>query len=639
MLLELARETIARAEKDSNEPIPVVFNLASWVKHPISAWLINDLITMYSVPDDIARFWIENDKLLLLLDGLDEVPSDYREDCIKEINKFRKKHLVSIVICSHLADYEVLNNSLNVQSAVLLQPLTEEQVSNYLSLFGQKVDSLLKVIRSDIIFRELSQTPLMLNIMILAYGGKSTKEIRSSGDIKEQRKHLFECYVEQMFKRRSPKQPYSPKKTKHWLSWIARNMSSFSRSIFLIEEIENNWLADEHVFYSGDWEKRSKLTRLAEKMPLNVAISIGIVSGLIGLLIGGLNVCVSFGLIGMFVGYNREIKIIEKPAFSLFPLSFSIRKEDIGKIVSYMLMGVLLGLIFGAIFWLFSLKDDKLVRSLVGGILFFVLIIFYYNYKKLLSELDQKLPFIQFLYFALIYALFSAAIIWFLSFIDKPLVSSLIAGILFYVLIVSLDPYHLLRDFPNSFYGLLKTSLSHAFFGGLFSVFVLKWVSFLDFLLLYGLFESLVFSYKRTVDKKTLPEIPNQGIKNSLKFALSSLIVYGFICGLISGLFGWQIGGYNGAFYYSLVGFSFFGLMCGLAHGGRSYIQHIELRIVLWYKGFLPLNCSRFLNYAVERVFLRKIGGGYIFIHRELMDYFASLEENRTYALDIQNPE
>jgi hypothetical protein len=39
-----------------------------------------------------------------------------------------------------------------------------------------------------------------------------------------------------------------------------------------------------------------------------------------------------------------------------------------------------------------------------------------------------------------------------------------------------------------------------------------------------------------------------------------------------------------------------------------------------------PLNYIRFLNYAVERVFLRKVGGGYIFTHRLLMEYFATLE-------------
>jgi hypothetical protein len=37
------------------------------------------------------------------------------------------------------------------------------------------------------------------------------------------------------------------------------------------------------------------------------------------------------------------------------------------------------------------------------------------------------------------------------------------------------------------------------------------------------------------------------------------------------------------------------------------------------------LNYVKFLDYAEERIFLRKIGGGYIFIHRLLQDYFAAL--------------
>jgi len=31
-------------------------------------------------------------------------------------------------------------------------------------------------------------------------------------------------------------------------------------------------------------------------------------------------------------------------------------------------------------------------------------------------------------------------------------------------------------------------------------------------------------------------------------------------------------------------------------------------------------------DYAADRIFLRKVGGGYIFIHRMLMEYFAALE-------------
>ena len=42
-----------------------------------------------------------------------------------------------------------------------------------------------------------------------------------------------------------------------------------------------------------------------------------------------------------------------------------------------------------------------------------------------------------------------------------------------------------------------------------------------------------------------------------------------------------------------------------------------------------PGTTSGFLDYAAERVFLRKVGGGYIFTHRLLMEYFASLEPTK----------
>ncbi len=47
------------------------------------------------------------------------------------------------------------------------------------------------------------------------------------------------------------------------------------------------------------------------------------------------------------------------------------------------------------------------------------------------------------------------------------------------------------------------------------------------------------------------------------------------------------------------------------------------LRVLLWHAGSLPKNYAHFLDYTVERIFLRKIGGGYTFIHRQLLEYFA----------------
>jgi len=36
----------------------------------------------------------------------------------------------------------------------------------------------------------------------------------------------------------------------------------------------------------------------------------------------------------------------------------------------------------------------------------------------------------------------------------------------------------------------------------------------------------------------------------------------------------------------------------------------------------IPGNVVRF-HAAAERIFLRKVGGGYIFVHRTLLEYFA----------------
>jgi len=70
-------------------------------------------------------------------------------------------------------------------------------------------------------------------------------------------------------------------------------------------------------------------------------------------------------------------------------------------------------------------------------------------------------------------------------------------------------------------------------------------------------------------------------------------------------------------------------LAVGLTCGGAAYVQHIVLRFLLWCARSVPFHYSRFLDYATERILLRKVGGGYIFIHGLLLEYFASLAEKR----------
>ncbi|GHO83567.1 NACHT domain-containing protein [Dictyobacter formicarum] len=67
------------------------------------------------------------------------------------------------------------------------------------------------------------------------------------------------------------------------------------------------------------------------------------------------------------------------------------------------------------------------------------------------------------------------------------------------------------------------------------------------------------------------------------------------------------------------------GLLVGLLIGGWACIQHIVLRVLLWRSEAMPRNYAKFLDFATERILLRKVGGGYIFVHRLLLDYFAAM--------------
>ena len=74
-------------------------------------------------------------------------------------------------------------------------------------------------------------------------------------------------------------------------------------------------------------------------------------------------------------------------------------------------------------------------------------------------------------------------------------------------------------------------------------------------------------------------------------------------------------------FLWSIFVAPLFGFRWG---GGLACFQHICLRFVLWQSGVAPWNLARFLDYCVERRLLQRVGGRYRFLHRELLDHFAT---------------
>jgi hypothetical protein len=127
---------------------------------------------------------------------------------------------------------------------------------------------------------------------------------------------------------------------------------------------------------------------------------------------------------------------------------------------------------------------------------------------------------------------------------------------------------------------------------------------------------------------------PNQGIWTSAKYGLMSGLMGGLVSGVPIATFFGLFGAANHGAEAKLLGGIFIGLMIGLpigvmsglSYGGTPCIQHFALRFTFYHNGQVPWNYAKFLDWAADRLFLQKVGGGYIFIHRTLMEHFAQLK-------------
>jgi eukaryotic-like serine/threonine-protein kinase len=141
--------------------------------------------------------------------------------------------------------------------------------------------------------------------------------------------------------------------------------------------------------------------------------------------------------------------------------------------------------------------------------------------------------------------------------------------------------------------------------------------------LMIGLVSGLIGGFTDRV--KVGKASPNQGIKlsgkNSSAAFLVTWLIVGSVVGLTAGLiFGLSIGPRVGLSVGLIAG-----LIVGLNRGGSALMKHYALRLTLWLTGYMPFKFVKFLDHCAKLILLKKVGGGYIFIHRMLLDYFAEL--------------
>jgi len=661
LLLEIARDLLDRAEHDEHHPLPVVFNLSSWAtkQQPLVDWLVEELSSTYQVPRKLGRAWVDTDQILSLLDGLDEVAPRERTACIEAINTYRQEHgLLPLVVCSRSADYLAQTARVRLGSAVMVQPLTEQQVDDYLARGGEPLWALRVALHQDAGLRELTNTPLMLSILTLTYHGLPIEELLRGASLTERQRQLFERYIERMLRYRESEMRYTPEQTTHWLSWLARQMKRQNQTVFYIEHLQPDWLKGDRTRRAYDrwalWFPAIFIGMLVclgahslllpwilpsfTSLALNLAlggfmgwllyagssiqqpqesgeqVGRGIWSRLVERLKAGILIGLAAGLgAGLLIGLNAGF-VAGLGAGLLIGLGSILLKAVLDGIKKGIIVGSLLGLSLGLL-----IGVSPVLSSMVSGAVIPVQgsMVLVWGSSLLLSQLLIVKP---------IGIVLTDELIWSWRSLGRSLLAK----------------SHIL------------TTLSQMAFVGLIGGLNAWQSNSLSFGLSYGLSFWLVIGLLQGVSSETMSDqhrvVPNQGVRrsarNCLVLGLISAGIVGLSVGLSVGLafglgFRLSVGlsvGLSTALSVGLsdgliVGLSA-GLLVGLFYGGLACLQHGVVRLLLWRAGSIPWNYPRFLDSAAERILLRKMGGGYIFVHRLLLEYFVSLESASTPAGD-----
>ncbi|MGL4499688.1 MAG: NACHT domain-containing protein, partial [Planktothrix sp.] len=212
-LLELAEALIERADKDSNSRIPVILELSTWQEvtkwefpkfweqrtydPSIKEWVLSELMTK-GVGQEIGEQWLREKELVLLLDRLDELKPERQAKCVRAINQFLSCEFspAYLVLCSRKEEYEDYEDILQLNEAICLQDLTNEQIRDYfisvnLGEFWESIKGSEKIVN-------FIRQPLFLELISIAYEQINIEEWRNCNTEESNIDYLLDAYIVQM---------------------------------------------------------------------------------------------------------------------------------------------------------------------------------------------------------------------------------------------------------------------------------------------------------------------------------------------------------------------------------------------------------------------------------------------------------
>jgi hypothetical protein len=373
--------------RGQNDPVPVLLTIATWQPHeqPLldfaTALLIRDnpklgaLVRVNSGQRaTLAYALLISRKLLLILDGMDEIPEQSRSEALRRISALPSD--MPLVVTSRTHEYvqavQDVQRGLPRAAVVELQPLRLDEIRTYLIKATAPPDTRWQPVfdhltrHKDGQLAQVLQTPLMtwLTRTIYAESGTTPADLiplELDGGREMIEKHLMSrlvpaVYTPGDFSAAIPSR-WEARSAEAWLRFVARHLQAEKSQDF------------------GWWDLNRRAPRLVHgiiggipigaPIALVVGIAVGILNGPLRGLIDGLAAGAGVSLLGGLPGSLSSWR-------QMAPSTVKIRiKGNLGHLAGRLSVGLLFGFGFGALIglpvtFLYGLRYGLLVALALG---------------------------------------------------------------------------------------------------------------------------------------------------------------------------------------------------------------------------------------------------------------------------------
>jgi len=630
-LLGLAQQLVSGALENPKRVIPVIFELSAWKddKQNIQDFLIEQLYDNVggNRKSRIYETWLEQRVLLPLLDGLDELGMERQRKCTVKLNEFAATY-PQMVVCCRVREFENVGIDLDqLNGAIVLQPLSDQQIQGYLGtvnrsgLWEQIVNTpeMARMLEPDEEGEPgLLRVPLFISIAAAIYDEEQA--FRSKGELLEKyidRQLSFEVRKGDRRRKESEGQTWAFKTVEEEINYCQSKLYLTSLANLLDKKNIIDLIIDELQPTDIDSSKQRWQYWI---LLFSVFFAISSILGAYLIFVSGAAISrktiLSFPEILLFFGIMGGTMLSTES------------KADTVQMIFFVI-----SFIFGQIFRVETSQHWKHKNVPVIHDIYFTnkfkltfpnfLKIFHefkltFNYKNL-SDIAQlsSVPLTPLLVLCHLMLILMCKILRF------PNQLMHMKDILQEMLYIP-DEMQYARSQSNYSHWIsnMVTSLNyHSIISEIWYLKVIFFIPYCFFLLIAcqicilftifsipGWFFDEEIKYERN---------SNEGLQESCKFSFL-FFVFSILTFVITIQFS------TVSFVSRCTNYFFIFLML---INSMNLLKHLCLRITLtFFDRSIPWNYARFLNYCAERRLLQRIGGRYRFIHREVRDHFGKLE-------------